>query len=74
MCYDEDMVAANTPGKFDEFDRMCREAKAKGVNAVLIHHPEVLGDDYAELVMNLNKLADAELMLRIAPTKDRRSK
>jgi hypothetical protein len=67
------MVASNTPGKFDEFDRMIREAKAQRVTAVLIHHPEVLGDNYTELVTNLNKLADAELMLRIAPTKDRKS-
>lgn len=58
--------------KFSDLDRMIRETKEKGVQAVMIHHPEVLGDNYAELVTNLNKLADAELALVIVPQSDRK--
>lgn len=34
---------------------------------VLIGHPEMLGDDYEEVIESLNRLADAHLALVIAP-------
>jgi hypothetical protein len=36
--------------KFKTFIQMLVEAKMGGVDVVLIHHPEVLGDTYTELV------------------------
>lgn len=41
---------------------------------VLIYQPEVLGDTYEEIVKSLNYLADAELVLRIAPRKKRKTR
>jgi len=57
--------------KFKAFIEMCQEAKQTGVNHVIVHHPEVLGDTYAELVESLNRLADAGLMLMILPQNKR---
>jgi hypothetical protein len=64
MAYDEK--------KFANFNGMLRDSKAKDIDVVLIHHPNVLGDNYEELVENLNRLADAELCLSIAPRKARK--
>jgi anaerobic glycerol-3-phosphate dehydrogenase len=66
VSYVRDMTVASD--KFAAFDRLCREARPSGAEAVLVTGPEVLGDDYAELVANLNKLADADLPLVIVPT------
>lgn len=55
--------------KFKELIRMCGELKAG--EQVVIHHPQVLGDEYAEIVESLNRIADAELVLRILPRKAR---
>jgi len=57
--------------KYSVLDRLCREAKEKGVGSILIHHPGVLGDNFEELVQNLNKLAKAGLSLRIVPPAER---
>lgn len=35
--------------KFAEFLRMCDEARNGNLDAVVIDHPEVLGDTYAEI-------------------------
>ncbi|MHB1158616.1 MAG: hypothetical protein ACYC26_17475 [Phycisphaerales bacterium] len=55
--------------KFAEFIRMCEDAKRKGATAVLVASPHVLGDNYEELIESLQRLADAKLLLRIAPPK-----
>lgn len=60
-------MATAYEAKFAQFLRMCAEAKKGNLDVVLIHHPEVLGDDYAEIVESLNRLADAELALSIVP-------
>ena len=58
--------------KFKELDKLVTDAKKKGdVDAVIVASPQVLGDDYEELVANLNKLADAELAVVIVPPRDR---
>jgi hypothetical protein len=59
MDYDEE--------KFKEFNKML------GTDAwvVIIHHPQVLGDDYGELIENLNRLADCGKSLAIIPRKER---
>jgi hypothetical protein len=60
--------------KFKELDRLVSDAKKKGdVDAVVVASPQVLGDDYGELVANLNKLADAELAVVVVPPRDRGS-
>ena len=67
------MVASNDPGKFDGLQRLIEKAKSDGIAIIVVHHPEVLGDTYEELVLNLNKLADAGLSLTIVPAKNRQS-
>ena len=66
------MVSFNMPsdpGKFDGFDKMCREAKENSIACVIVDNPQVLGDNYTEIVGNLNKLAQANLMLSIVSAK-----
>jgi Mrp family chromosome partitioning ATPase len=53
--------------KFANFIEMIAQTKLSGVDFVLIHSPEALGDTYAEMVESLNRLATAELALRILP-------
>jgi len=38
---------------------------------VVIHHPQVLGDNYEEIIESLNRLSAAGKHLAIVPTKDR---
>lgn len=53
--------------KFADFLRMCDQAKKEHLEVVVVHDPETLGDDYAEIVESLNRLADANLRLSIVP-------
>jgi hypothetical protein len=55
--------------KFADFIRMLAETKE---DMILIHHPEVIGDTYDEIVESLNRLADAEKQLAIVPRKKRK--
>lgn len=57
--------------KFVEFLRMCDQANKGNLDVVVVHDPETLGDDYAELVESLNRLADAKLKLANVPRADR---
>jgi hypothetical protein len=54
------------PKKYADFDKMIRESKAKGIQDVIVATPQTLGDNYEELIANLNKLASAGLRLNIA--------
>lgn len=54
--------------KFADFIRMLAEMKEK---LVVIHHPEVIGDTYEEIVESLNRLADAGKQLSIVPRNER---
>ena len=64
----------NTPpeyeGKFADFIRLCSEAKAKGIQQVVIAYPWALGDTYEELIESLSRLADAGLLLQVGARKD----
>jgi hypothetical protein len=51
--------------KFAEFVRMCSNREG-GPEVVFVHHPAVLGDNYAELIESLSRLAEANLALRIS--------
>jgi len=55
--------------KFADFIRMLAESKEQ---LVVIHHPEVIGDTYEEIVESLNRLADSEKQLAIVPRKERK--
>ena len=57
--------------KFAGFNKMITEAKAGKVEVLMVHHPEVLGDNYVELVENLNRVSDAGLQLVILPRAER---
>jgi predicted GTPase len=58
--------------KFAGLLKLCADARASGVDVVAIHHPEVLGDDYTEIVESLNRIADAGLALQIIPRAKRK--
>ena len=58
--------------KFKGFIEMCTKSKAKSIDVVVVHHPEVLGDNYAEIVESLNRLSAAELKLLIVPPCERK--
>jgi hypothetical protein len=38
---------------------------------IIVHHPEVLGDSYVEIVESLNRLADARKKLLVVPRGER---
>ena len=60
--------------KFAGFIEAVEEAEASaaiGQIVLTIDYPEMIGDDYEELVESLNRLADAGLNLAIVPRKDR---
>lgn len=52
--------------KFAGFIALCAEAQRQKLDAVIVSHPSVLGDTYAELIESLSRLADAGLALQIA--------
>ncbi len=57
--------------KFADFIRMCETAKEKGLDAVVVAAPWVLGDTLEEMTESLTRLAKAGLCLAIAqPEKD----
>jgi hypothetical protein len=58
------------PTKFAAFIKMCAEP---GIDVVLIHHPEVIGDNYDEMCESLNRLAAAGKKLVICPPAERAS-
>ena len=55
--------------KFQEFDKMLDDAKMGKLDAVLISHQEVLGDNYEELIENLSRIAETGLLLGISVRK-----
>jgi hypothetical protein len=56
--------------KFAQLIQACEDTAKDDV--ILVHHPQVLGDDYEEIVESLNRIADAEARLVIVP-RDQRS-
>lgn len=64
-------MASTYEKKFASFLRLCDDAKRDRIDVVVIAHPEVLGDTYAEIVESLNPLADAKLSLSIVPRSER---
>lgn len=66
------MVAPKKPSayqkKFASFIQMLADTTEE---VVIVHHPQVLGDTYEELVESLDRLADAQKHLVIVPRKER---
>ena len=54
--------------KFAEFILLLR---ATPEEVIIVHHPEVLGDSYAEVIESLNRLADAGKKLVVVPRDER---
>jgi Mrp family chromosome partitioning ATPase len=67
------MDEGNTNGaqKFANFDRLLAKSRGEEIDCMIVNSPHVLGDTYAELVTNLNKIAAAGLALRIVPPEKR---
>lgn len=59
------MSTSDYESKFSDFIQMCGEAKDAGFDEVIVSHPWVLGDNYAEIIESLSRLADAKLKLII---------
>jgi len=59
------------PTKFAELDRMLAESKRTGIKVVVVAAPQVLGDTYEELIINLDKLAAHDLQLAIVSPTER---
>jgi hypothetical protein len=57
--------------KFAEFIEMCNQAKGHRGNNIYVYEPQSLGDNYNEIVESLNRVADAEIGLRILTRRDR---
>lgn len=55
--------------KFADFISMLAETIDE---TIVVHHPQVLGDDYDDLVESLNRLANAGKKLIIVPRKERK--
>ena len=60
--------ASSHQQKFAGFIRLLAETPEE---VVLISHPQVIGDNYEEIVESLNRLADAGKHLTIVPRKER---
>ena len=52
--------------KFKNFIRMCKEAKDREIEVVVVAYPWVLGDTYQEVLQSLSLLAEQNLSLTIA--------
>lgn len=55
--------------KFSGLLRTCEQAKKGEFEIVIVAKPEILGDDYEELVGNLRRCAKAGLLVAIAEKK-----
>jgi len=53
--------------KLADFEKMVREAKESGAQAVLVPSPQTLGGSYEEVILNLTKLQEAGMPLFILP-------
>lgn len=57
MSYDE--------AKFAALARMLADAKREGIEVVVVAQPDVLGDDYEELIENLWRIGEAGIAVRV---------
>ena len=66
--YTRDLDGTHQPyeQKFAGFHELCEEAATGAFDLVIVAFPEVLGDNYTELVSNLSRAAAAGLLIAIA--------
>jgi hypothetical protein len=67
--YDRDLAATRDLPYDDKFSgllRLWEEAKKGEFEIVIVAQPEILGDNYEELVENLRRCAQAGLLIAIA--------
>ena len=55
----------------EKFKPLYEALQKNEADILIVHHPEVLGDNYEELIYNLNKISDSEKKLLIVPTSQR---
>lgn len=55
-----------------KFGDLYKALRQEGAESLVVPHPEVLGDNYEELVFNLNVIADSGKALVIVPTNERK--
>jgi hypothetical protein len=55
----------NYDKKFASLITMCEKAKQDNIPNIVISHPQVLGDNYEEIIESLARLADTGLSLQI---------
>jgi hypothetical protein len=61
--------------KYKSFLQMIEDVKKSNEEDILvIHHPEVIGDNYEEIIKNLDLIAEARMKLCIVPTSMRGKK
>lgn len=58
--------------KFPELIRLVAQAKSDQVECLIVAAPQVLGDNYAELIQSLNRISEAGLTLHIVPPSQRK--
>ena len=51
--------------KFSDLVRLCEQARTGKYQIVIVAFPEVLGDDYDELVRNIAMCAEAGLLIAV---------
>jgi hypothetical protein len=58
----------------EKFADLIRACDHPTVDVFIVAAPEVIGDNYEELVESLNRIADSGMMLSIMPRKERGKK
>ena len=51
--------------KFEQFNKMLKDIKEGDVDMIIIAWPDVLGEDYEEVIENLSRIAECDLPLVI---------
>jgi hypothetical protein len=52
--------------KFAGFLKICAQAERRGFQVLIVASPEILGDDYEELVANLRRCSSVGMMVAVA--------
>jgi hypothetical protein len=63
-------IAAMDAGKWGKFYECLKDAMKNGVEFLMVHSPEVLGDTYEEMITNLSAIASHNLKLIVIPPEE----
>jgi hypothetical protein len=53
--------------KFNGLIELCQRAKENDADLIVVNNPQVLGDNYEELIESLSRISEAGLKLFILP-------